>query len=167
MDTKEETKKIFLTETIKKIVGYILASLPPLLLVLIHQIRDLIESAISFSLLLVITSVCISGLILSAAYIIHLRRKYNPKLFDKFGICWSKKKRKPFCPICKKPLQYKEWGSGIAAGSYSNPPDYGRKIQKPKQSNFKYWCLHCEKPFELLDDDGSPLKREDALLKLN
>ncbi len=75
MDAREEIKKTLLTEPLKKLIGYILALVSPLLLALIPRIRDLIQSAISFSLLLMITSVLLSGLLLLAAYTYHLRKK--------------------------------------------------------------------------------------------
>jgi hypothetical protein len=77
MDAREETKKVFLTEPLKKLIGYILASVLPFLLALIPRVRDLIQAAISFSLLLTIASVLLSGLILLAAYTYYLRKRLN------------------------------------------------------------------------------------------
>jgi hypothetical protein len=75
MDTKEEVKKTLLTEPLKKLIGYILALAPPLLLPLIPQIRDLIQVTISFSQLLVIASLLLSAALLLTTYIFHLQKK--------------------------------------------------------------------------------------------
>jgi hypothetical protein len=154
MDTKEEAKKVFLTEPLKKLIGYILASIAPLFLALIPQMRDLIQAAIPFPLLLAITSILLSGLILSTVYIIFLhkerkglKQQIEAKPLFKFGVYWDKETN-PLCPSCKSALTLSrrhlfQWSDGL--------------IPEPIPD-----CLKCDKGIQLFDDNGKELTFHEA-----
>ena len=75
MDAKEETKKTFLTEPIKILIGKILALVCTFAVWLLYPFQNWLATKLSFSQLLGITGVCTSLLLLLTPYILYLRRK--------------------------------------------------------------------------------------------
>ena len=136
MDAKEETKKVFLTEPIKILIGSILASVCTFIFSLLRPFQNWLATKLSFSQLLAITGACLSGLILTITYIFYLRKKLKentPKLFYKFGIQWDDEQN-PYCPTCSsrlapyKEYQWQGWGCS---------------------------CFVCKRIFSITKDDGS------------
>jgi hypothetical protein len=102
---------------------------------------------------------------IETAYIIHLSKKLNPSLIDRFGVYWTRKKFEPRCPKCKRALEYKEQGTGMATGTFRNPlqPNKTQKSVQKRPGTFKYWCIHCKEYFDLRDEDGNLLTRTAAV----
>lgn len=82
MSAKEEIKKVFLTEPLKHLLGWLLPPLGLSLLALIPQIRDRILAAAPDWMLLVLAGaelVVIGGLVTYARYLRKERRRFNER----------------------------------------------------------------------------------------
>jgi hypothetical protein len=162
MDKKEKIQEVLLTESLKWTVTCILGSLSPILLALIPQVRDLMQSAMSFSLLLAITGVCISALALSVAFIYLLLKERNrlqgelaSKPFFKLNVYWDKELN-PLCPICKNILSQIDRADFHDGDTWSSAND-----------PLGIRCLNCNKLIPIMDDNGRPLTLAEAKKELS
>jgi len=104
-----------------------------------------------------------------SAYTLHLRKKYNPKLFDAFGIKWSNN-LKPYCPKCAKLLGYSEEDRTPAVVKYTNPLEQNKPQRNMQQQESTrtpmFHCIHCKEHFPPQDEDGRPITRAEAISRL-
>jgi len=161
MNAKEEAKKVFLTEPLKMLVGYVIMSLSPFFLSLIPQIRDWFQSAAPYSLLLKFAGALLTALLLSGAYIFHLRKEASrlkeeqgSHPFFKFNVWWGKD-HNPLCPTCKTNLLQSR-GAAISMDGYSS-----------SRAPFSLWCFNCNKPIDIVDDTDSELSLAEAKKRIS
>jgi hypothetical protein len=159
MDTKEEVKKVLLTEPLKQLIGRLFASLSPLLIALIPQVRNKIQDSIPFSLLLVVAFIeltIILGLLTLVVYLNSQKKNLEKQIesipISRFGVYWDKQQN-PLCPSCKSLLNLNTLYRAYVAGM--SPPDP------------KLYCLQCKKYVDLSDDNGILLTLMEAKKKLS
>lgn len=89
------------------------------------------------------------AVILEAGYIVHLRRKVNPKLIYRFKVYWDKQQNM-YCPKDKSPLYL----HGHIPGPH------------PIMSMEVFQCLQCDRRYMLTDESGFQIELKDAKQRL-
>lgn len=136
---------------VKAVIALILLLLGVIWAAVPSETWDRVSAAIPKPALWAGTGILALGLVLSFAYIFHLRNKSKPKEKFAFGAYWDAAKN-PLCPACKTPLVQ-------STRNLLYVLDLDGVVPPPKPVP---QCVKCDRVISLHDDDGNSLSLSTA-----